>query len=192
MNNAPGSKQLMSRTELYLHASMTIVLVIGITFGFAVRTTIGNDLDRIQSDIQECGKLLENEKELVVAVEQVTKRKERLELEYSDLLKRIPKKIVDSEVLSSLREIGLDSKCNFHDFRPSQTIDHKGFKSRSFELHLEGRFSNLFQFFESMNQIPYSFQVVRFKIKEPMPSSALCQAELEIRILFDYQLGLDP
>ena len=192
MNNAPGSKQLMSRTELCLHASMTIVLVIGITFGFAVRKTIGNDLERIQSDIQECGKLLDNEKELVSAADQIAKRQETLELEYSGLLKRIAKKIVDSEVLSSLREIGLDSKCNFHDFRPSQTIDHKGFKSRSFELHLEGRFSNLFQFFESMNQIPYTYQVVRFKIKEPMPPNDLCQAELEIRILFDYQLGLDP
>ena len=192
MNNTPGSKQLMSRTELYLHASMSIVLVIGITFGFAVRTTIGNDLERIQSDIQECGKLLENEKELVDTVDQIAKRKETLELEYSDLLNRIPKKIVDSEVLSALREIGLDSKCNFHDFRPSQTIDHKGFKSRSFELHLEGLFSNLFQFFESMNQIPYTYQVVRFKIKEPTSANDLCQAELEMRILFDYQLGLDP
>jgi Tfp pilus assembly protein PilO len=171
---------------------MMIVLVIGVTFGFAVRTTIGNDLERIQSDIQECGNLLQNERELAVAVEKVAKRKEMLELEYSDLLRQIPKKIVDSEILSSLRGIGLDSKCNFHDFRPSQTVDHKGFKSRSFELHLEGRFSNLFQFFESMHQIPYNYQVVRLKIKEPTLGNDLCQAELEISILFDYQLGIDP
>ncbi len=192
MNNASGARHLMSRTELYLHVSMMIVLVIGVTFGFAVRTTIGNDLERIQSDIQECGNLLQNERELAVAVEKVAKRKEMLELEYSDLLRQIPKKIVDSEILSSLRGIGLDSKCNFHDFRPSQTVDHKGFKSRSFELHLEGRFSNLFQFFESMHQIPYNYQVVRLKIKEPTLGNDLCQAELEISILFDYQLGIDP
>jgi len=192
MNNASGARQLMSRTELYLHVSMVIVLVVGVTFGFAVRTTIGNDLERIQSDIQECGKLLQHEREVAVAVEKVAKRKEMLELEYSDLLRQIPKKIVDSEILSSLRGIGLDSKCNFHDFRPSQTVDHKRFKSRSFELHLEGRFSNLFQFFESMHQIPYTYQVVRLKIKEPTLANDLCQAELEIRILFDYQLGIDP
>jgi Tfp pilus assembly protein PilO len=192
MSKPSSSRKLMSRTELYLHAAMTIVLVIGVTFGFAVRTTIGNDLERIQSDIQECGNLLEKERELAVAVAQVAKRKEMLEIEYLDLLQRVPKKIVDSEVLTSLREKGLETKCNFHDFRPTTTVDHKNFKSRSFELHLEGRFSSLFQFFESMNQIPYAYHVVRFKIKEPTFSNDLCQAELEIRILFDYQLGQDP
>jgi Tfp pilus assembly protein PilO len=192
MSKPSGPRQLMSRTELYLHACMMIVLVIGITFGFAARTTIGNDLERIQSGIQECGSLLEKERELEEAVEQVVKRKEMLELEYSDLLQRIPKKIVDSEVLSCLRAKGLETKCNFHDFRPTLTVDHKNFKSRSFELHFEGRFANLFQFFESINQIPYAYHVVRFKIKEPTLANGLCQAELEIRILFDYQLGLDP
>ena len=192
MSNALTSRKLISRTELCLHASMMIVLVIGVTLGFVVRTTIGDDLERIKADIQECGSLIENEKKLAVAVEKVAKRKEMLELEYSDLLKRIPKKIVDAEVLSATRETSLKSKCNFNNFRPKLTVDHKSFKSRSFEFHLEGRFSSLFQFFESMNEIPYTCHVVRFKIQEPKLVSDLCQAEVEIRILFDYQLGLDP
>ena len=80
MSKPSGPRQLMSRTELYLHACMMIVLVIGITFGFAARTTIGNDWEAIQSGIQDCRTLLAKERELEEAGEQVVRRKDMTQL----------------------------------------------------------------------------------------------------------------
>jgi len=170
---------------------MLILLVIGVTFAFAIRTTIGQDVELIKLDTEDCLSLIEQEKPLADTFAEAVRRNEKIEQESLALLKRIPKKIVDSEVLASIRGTALSSKCTLHDFRPASTVEQKEFKTRSFELHIEGRVMNLFQFFQSMNQIPFVYQVVRFKIKESTIPNGPCQAEIELSVVFDHQPGPD-
>lgn len=187
MINTPNIQGRLTLTELCLHAGMATLLAAGIIFGLAIRYSLAQDVDRLLADTAECEDLFKQEKEFAESVDLATKRFQLLEKEYTDLRERIPKKIVDSDVLASIRNTALSSKCSLHDFRPTQTVEHKEFKTRSFELHMEGSFSSLFQFFESMNDIPYAYHVGRFKIKESANPGGTCQAEMELSIVFDYK-----
>lgn len=188
MTKPSNIKSSLSCTELCLHGGMAVLLVAGISFGLAIRYSLAQDVDRLMADTAECESLSEQEKELTEAVALTAKRSESLEKEYANLLERIPKKMVDSDVLASIRNTALNSKCSLNDFRPTQTVEHKEFKTRSFELHIEGSFSSLFQCFESMRDIPFAYHLSRFNIKEPTKPGGACHANMELNIVFDHKI----
>ena len=186
MNSNLWTRNPIMRTERLLHAGMLVLMVIGVAGGSALRNAIARTVEHIESNIEESTTLCAQEHELITAIEQGQKRQEQLELNYQAMLDRIPKKIVDSEVLASVRGTALSSNCNMTDFRPTATQPQKEFQTRSFAIHLEGQFNSVFQFFESLHQLPYVYQVGRLRIQEPSAPGGACRCELELRVVFDH------
>ena len=186
MNSNLWTRNPIMRTERLLHAGMVVLMVIGVAGGSALRNAIAQTVEHLESNIAESTSLCVQEQELVEAIEQGQKRQGELERKYQAMLDRIPKKIVDSEVLASVRGTALSSNCNMTDFRPTATQPQKEFQTRSFAIHLEGQFSRLFQFFESLHQLPYVYQVGRLRIQEPSVPGGACRCELELRVVFDH------
>lgn len=180
------TKSPLLRNERLLHAGMAILMVLFIAGCFVVHCSIAQYVDAIAADFVECTSLCNSEHEFTEAVAQEQKRQERLEKEYRSILKRIPAKIVDSEILSSVRGLALSSHCNLLDFRPVATQSHKEFLTRSFELHMEGGFTSLFQFFDALQRVPYIYQVARFKVSESSNPNGLCRFDLELKVVFDH------
>ncbi len=172
--------------ERLLHACMAVVMLFGVAGCFVVHCAVAQYVDRIASDTEECADLLNSEHEFTEAVIQAQQRQELLEKEYRSLLDRIPAKIVDSEVLSSVRRMAITARCNLLDFRPTATQNQKEFQTRSFDLRLEGQFKSLFQFFETLRGVPYVYQVSRFKVSESSNPGGLCRLELELKVVFDH------
>lgn len=186
MNSNLWTRNPILRNERLLHAGMLVLMVICVAGGSVLRNAIAQTVEHIESNIEESTSLWAHEHELISAIEQGQKRHEELELNYQALLDRIPKKIVDSEVLASVRGMALTTRCNMTDFRPTATQPQKEFQTRSFAIHLEGQFNCLFQFFESLHQLPYVYQVGRLRVQEPNVPGGACRCELELRVVFDY------
>ncbi len=123
---------------------------------------------------------------MVESVEKAKSRKDKLEQELATILARIPKALNDSDVLSNVRGVVLKSHCSLVDFRPTSTLDRKEFKSRSYDLQMEGNFRQLVQFFDLLQRAPFVFQVSRFKIHEPSSLGSPCKAEMELSVVFDH------
>lgn len=174
------------RNERLLHAGMAVLMVFAVACCYVVHCGVAQYVERIASDRQECISLCKSEDEFAEAVTQAQEQRERLEKEYRSMLERIPAKIVDSDILSSVRGMAISSHCSLLDFRPIATQNHKEFQTRSFDLHLEGRFQSLFRFFESMQRVPYNYQVTRFKVSESSNPSGICRFDLEMKIIFDH------
>ena len=165
---------------------MVVLMAMCVAGVSVLRNAIAQTVEHIESNIEESSSLCEQEHELTAAIEQGQKRQEELELNYQTLLDRIPKKIVDSEVLASVRGMALNTRCSMTDFRPTATQPQKEFQTRSFVVHLEGQFSSLFHFFESLHRLPYVYQVGRLRIQEPSVSGGACRCEMELRVVFDH------
>ncbi len=174
------------RNERLLHAGMAVLMVFAVACCYIVHCGVAQYVERIASDRAECTGLLKSEFEFTEAFAQAQEQHELLEDEYRSMLERIPAKIVDSEILSSVRGKAIASHCTLIDFRPISTQNHKEFQTRSFDLHLEGRFKSLFQFFESMPRVPYNYQVTRFKVSESSNPSGNCRFDLEMKVVFDH------
>ena len=186
MNSNLWTRNPILRNERLLHAGMVFLLVIGVVGGSVLRSAIARTVEHIESNIEESTTLCAQEHELITAIERGQKRQEELEIKYQAILDRIPKKIVDSEVLASVRGMALTTHCNLTDFRPTATQPQKEFQTRSFAIHLEGQFNCLFQFFESLHQLPYVYQVGRLRVQEPSLPGGACRCELELRVVFDH------
>ena len=186
MNSNLWTRNPIMRNERLLHAGMVVLMVICVAGVSVLRNAIAQTVENIESNIEECSSLFSQEHELITKIEQGQKRHEELELNYQALLDRIPKKIVDSEVLASIRAMALTTRCNMTDFRPTATQPQKEFQTRSFAIHLEGQFNCLFQFFESLHQLPYVYQVGRLRVQEPSVPGGACRCELELRVVFDH------
>jgi len=164
-------------------ALLTVLIIAGT---YSLRCTIAQSVDSIASDIQDCESLRDLETELTDSIAQVDLRKQELEKEYLAILARIPKKIVDSEVLSSVRQSAQENRCSLLDFRPTITQQNDDFHTRSFDLQLEGSFANLFLFFSSLRDANFVYQTTRFKISEPTAPGGPCHFDLELKIVFDH------
>lgn len=186
MNSNLWPQNAIVRNERLLHAGMVVLMVVCVAGGSVLRNAISQTVKLIESNIEESTSLCSQEHELIAVIEQGRKRNEQLELKYQAMLDRIPKKIVDSEVLASVRGMALAAHCNMTDFRPTATQPQKEFQTRSFAIHLEGQFNNVFQFFESLHQLPYVYQVGRLRIQEPSVPGGACRCELEMRVVFDH------
>ncbi len=186
MNSAFWISKPVWRNELLLHAGMTILMLLFLMSGFLARSRIAQIVSEIGADREECVRLCCLEPELRSALELVRSQHSALEHDFDTLLARIPKRVVDSEVLSSIRGLAQTTNCSLIDFRPNSVQKHKDFQTRTFELRLDGGFKNVFQFFESMRNVPFVYQVGRFKITEPSTPGGACHLDLELRVVFDH------
>ena len=186
MNSNLWTRNSILRNERLLHAGMVVLMVICVAGVSVMRNAIAQTVEQIVSNIEESTSLCAQVHELTAAIEQGQKRQEELELKYQAMLDRIPKKIVDSEVLASIRVMAQSTRCNMTDFRPTATQPQKEFQTRSFVIHLEGQFNCLFQFFESLHQLPYVYQIGRLRVQEPSVPGGACRCEVEMRVVFDH------
>ena len=174
------------RNERLLHTAMAALMLVFIACGYVLQGRIGLSVEAMETDGQECIELCQSETDLRSALDQAQQHHAKLEQEFDSLVSRIPKKVVDSEVLSTVRGIAQATNCNIIDFRPTSTQKQKDFQTRSFELHLEGGFKSLFQFFESIQLAPFVCQIGRFKIMEPTIPGGACRFDLELKVVFDH------
>jgi len=107
---------------------------------------MAKSIEHIAADANECTSVIGLEDELNKEIIEAQKSNKKTETEHKATLARIPKKVVDSEVLSYVRRNAVSTRCNLIDFRPNSTQNQKDYKTRSFELRLEGGFKNLYQF----------------------------------------------
>lgn len=174
------------RNERLLHTAMAILMLMFLACGYVLQGQIGCSVEAMETNRQECIELCQSETELRSVLDQTQEHYAKLENEFDSLIKRIPKKVVDSEVLSTVRSIAQATNCNIIDFRPTSTQKQKDFQTRSFELHLEGAFKSLFQFFESIQLAPFACQIGRFKIMEPTIPGGVCRFDIELKVVFDH------
>lgn len=174
------------RNERLLHMAMTVLMLVFIAGGYVLQCRIGHSVEAMEANSQDCIELCQSETDLRSALDQAQKHHAKLEQEFDSLVNRIPKKVVDSEVLSTVRGIAQATNCNILDFRPTSTQKQKDFQTRAFELHLEGGFNGLFEFFESLQRAPFVCQIGRFKIMEPTPPDGACRFDLELKVVFDH------
>ena len=186
MNSNLGGQASLFRNERLVHTGMALLMVLCIVGSYFLRCAIAHHADRFASEIDACKSLSELKGELTESIAQAQLCKEQLEQKYHATLVRIPKKLDDSEVLSSVRSTAQASRCNLIDFRPIATQKQDEFQTRCFDLRLEGGFKSLFQFFESLRLVPYIYQVSRFKISEPTILGGTCRVDLELKVVFDH------
>ena len=187
MNRPKGFYCFASPQQLrMLHVMMAMVACIALACCFFVRNTIAVSLERIAIECEEYQSAIQTREQVMQAVAASEKRNAELAEEYQSLLHRIPKTILDSDVLAAIRGLAQSSRCNLVDFRPGEIQKQTEYQSRSFDIRLEGRFNHLFAFFESMPTIPYGYQMSRIKISEPIVAGGACRVELGVKVLFDH------
>jgi Tfp pilus assembly protein PilO len=174
------------RNERLLHTVMAVLMLVFIACANLLQSRIGLSVEDMETNGQECRELCQSETDLRSALDQSLKKHAGLTQEFASIVNRIPKKIVDSEVLSTVRSIAQATGCNIIDFRPTSTQRQKDFQTRAFELHLEGGFNSLFEFFESLQRAPFVCQIGRFKIMEPTIPGGACRFDLELKVVFDH------
>jgi Tfp pilus assembly protein PilO len=186
MNSKLWSDSPLMRSERMLHAAMLALASMCLIGCYVLRCSIAESVDNITVKKDECKNLCELELELTSSIAKAKGEIEQLENEYHSALARIPRKIVDSELLSSVRGVAQTSHCNLLNFRPTETQSQPDFQTRSFELHIEGKFKDLYQFFDAMSGIPYVYHVRRFKISEPTIAGGACKIDLELKVVFNH------
>ncbi len=186
MNSNFWANARLLRNERLFHTAMALLMVLGVVGSYFLRCAIAQHADHFALEIDACKSLCELEAELTESIAQAQLSKEQLEQKYQSTLARIPKKLDDSEVLSSVRSMAQASRCNLIDFRPIATQKQNEFQTRSFDLHLEGGFNSIFQFFESLCRVPYLYQVARFRVSEPTILGGTCRFDLELKVVFDH------
>ena len=186
MNSKLFSVRASMQSERILHCFMT-ALVAMCMIGFSVvRRSIAENVNCIVASIDECESLSGRESELLSSSDKAKTDLELLQSEYRLSLERIPSKIVDSELLSSVRGLAQATRCTLLNFRPSETHVQPEFHTRSFELQLEGKFKDLYAFFDSLDRVPYVYHVRRFKISEPSGPGGACKIDLELKVVFNH------
>lgn len=189
MNNGSYYTSALRRKERLLHGGMAALLVICAFSGIVLQ----NKLQRFVADIDEERKhfteLCDSETEVRVAVDHLKQQNDVMEEDYRELISKIPTRVVDSDVLSSIRGIAQSTQCSLIDFRPGSTQKNVDYQTRSFELHLEGRFKELFCFFESLPQVSFAHQIGRYKIIESASAVGPCRLDLELKVVFDHVWG---
>jgi len=186
MTSQFGTHTSLLRSERILHAAMAALVAVSLVGCYTLRRQIGESVENIVMSKEECKSLCELEAELTDSIANARSGLDQLEMDYRSALGRIPKRIVDSELLSSVRGVAQASHCSLLNFRPLDTQNQSDFQTRSFELHLEGKFNELYQFFESLNSVPYVYHVRRFKISEPSTPGGACKIDLELKVVFNH------
>jgi Tfp pilus assembly protein PilO len=189
MNSTAWASLSLVRNERVLHSVMAVVLIACLVGNGFLRRSFAASIEQIVVDKEDCKSLCDMGDSLVESVEKAKNRKDELEQEFQEILARVPKLLQDSDVLSNIRNVVLKSHCSLVDFRPAATLDRKEFKSRSYDLQMEGNFKQLVQFFDLLQHAPFVFQVSRFKISEPSALGLPCKAEMELRVVFDHVLS---
>jgi hypothetical protein len=174
------------RNERFLHIGMAILTILIFVGAYSLRCTIAQNVDSIASDIQDCEILRDLETELTDSITELDLKKQKLEKEYLALMGRIPKKIADSDVLSSVRKSVQNARCSLLDFRPTITQRNGEYHTRSYDLQLEGSFKSIFKFFITLSEAPLTFQTSRLKISEPSTPGGPCHLDLELKVIFDH------
>ena len=186
MNSQFGTHTPLLRSERMLHAAMAALVAMSLIGCYTLRRQISERVENIVASKEECKGLCELEAELTSSIANARSDLDQLEIEYRSALGRIPKKIVDSELLSSVRGVAQASHCSLLTFRPLDTQNRSDFQTRSFELHLEGKFHDLYQFFDSLSSVPYVYHVRSFKISEPSTPGGACKIDLELKVVFNH------
>jgi len=186
MNSQFGTYTSLLRSERMLHAGMAALVAMSLIGCYTLRRHIGESVENIVASKEECNSLCEQETDLTTSIANARSALDQLEMDYRSALGRIPKKIVDSELLSSVRGVAQATDCSLLNFRPLDTQNQSDFQTRSFELHLEGKFDDLYQFFDSLSSVPYVYHVRRFKISEPSTPGGACKIDLELKVVFNH------
>ena len=189
MNNNSWLTHSLVRNERLLHCGMSALAVFVLFIGIALQKTLKQSVAALNEDKKYFLELCTSESVAGKEVEQLQNQYESQEELYRSLLGRIPNRVVDSEVLSSMRSIAQASQCNLIDFRPGQSQKQNDHQTRSFDLHLEGKFNELFRFFESMSQLPFAYQIGRYKIVESANPGGTCRFDIELKVVFDHAWG---
>lgn len=184
MNSRLWYSNTIIRNERLLHCGMAVLMGICIFSGFVIQKNLQHSVKAIEQERKYYTELCDSEAEVRIAVDQLKQQFDILEEDYRGLLGKIPNRVVDSEVLSSIRGVSQSTHCSMIDFRPGSTQNYVDYQTRSFELHLEGRFQEIFHFFESLPKIPFAYQIGRFKIFESASAGGPCRLDLELKVVF--------
>ena len=189
MNNGSCYTSALVRNERLLHCGMAVLLVICSFSGIVLQNNLQQFVVAIDEERKHFTELCHSETEVRAAVDQLKQQHDELEEDYRELISKIPTRVIDSDVLSSIRGIAQSTQCSLIDFRPGSTQKNLDYQMRSFELHLEGRFKELFRFFESLPQISFAYQIGRYKIVESVNAGGPCRLDLELQVVFDHAWG---
>ena len=189
MNSGPWYSSTLLRNERLLHCGMATLLVICAFFGIVLQNNLQRSVAAIDDERKHYTELCDSETEVRLAVDQLKQQYNVLEEDYRGLLGKISTRVVDSDILLSIRGLAQSTQCSLADFRPGSTQKHLDYQTRSFELHLEGRFKDLFRFFESLPQVPFAYQIGHYKIVESPHSGGPCRLDLELKVVFDHAWG---
>jgi Tfp pilus assembly protein PilO len=168
---------------------MAALLVLCVFFGIVLQNNLKQSVAAFGEERKHYVELCESESDVRQAVDQLQHQHDVLVEDYRGLLSRIPNRVVDSEVLSSIRGIAQSTQSSLIDFRPGSTQKHVDYQTRSFELHLEGRFKELFRFFESLPHVPFAYQIGHYKMIESTSPGGPCRLDLELKVVFDHAWG---
>jgi Tfp pilus assembly protein PilO len=186
MSNPTRGFGSLIRSEQLLHLGFATLAFLVIAGTYSMRCAVAEKIESIAYDIEDCESLCDLEKELTESITQAELRKKELETEYASLLARIPKRVLDSDVLASLRQSANATSCSLIDFRPSLTQQKNDFHTRSYNLQMEGKFVDLLRFLDSLRSAPFVFQTSRLKVSESNIPGGPCHVDLELNIVFDH------
>jgi hypothetical protein len=186
MNSDSWMSTPLLRNERLLHFGMALLLALFVVVGLFLQRQVSQSVQAIGLDREHCMSLSLSESTVRGAVIDAQENLAKLQLDYASVIRTIPKRVVDSEVLSAIRGLSQSSHCSLIDFRPGATHTQSDFQTRSYDLHLEGGFKSLFQFFESLPQVPFAHQIGRFKIAEPSTPGGGCRFDVELKVVFDH------
>jgi Tfp pilus assembly protein PilO len=189
MNSGSWYSSTLVRNERLLHCGMAALFIICAFSGIVLQNNLQHSVAAIDEERKHYTELFDSETEIRVAVDQLKQQYDELEEDYSGLLSKIPIRVVDSDVLSSMRGIAQSTQCSLIDFRPGSTQKHLDYQTKSFELHLEGKFKELFRFFEALTHVPFAYQIGSYKITESASAGGPCRLDLELKVVFDHAWG---
>lgn len=189
MSSGSWYSSTLVRKEGLLHCWMAALLVICFLSGIVLQNKLQHSVALIDEERKYLTELFNSETEIRVAVDQLKQQYDVFEEDYRGLLSKIPIRVIDSDILSSMRGIAQSTQCSLVDFRPGSTQKHLDYQTRSFELHLEGKFKELFRFFEALPHVPFAYQIGQYKIIESASAGSPCRLDLELKVVFDHALG---
>jgi Tfp pilus assembly protein PilO len=186
MSSRDSSVSNIRAKDRLLNLVMAFLFLSCLVGCYFLRQAIASDFQRIEQDTLECCELANREGECRETLQAEVHRNEELQVRLQKLLNKFPKRVDDSDVLSSFSAVCLESKISLNRFQPANTVDNGEYKTRSFSLQLEGDFNGLFRFFESLENFSYAHQVSTAKILEPNQTGGTCRLDLDLIIVFDH------
>ncbi len=193
LNRMRFSSPTLQRLSYSLHFA-GLAALIGFGFlGWKIQASIQDWRLAMEQDIERDRQLISDMERIESQFDQAITMRDDVSATFRALRERVPRRLIDSDILRELEKMVTACDCKLNDFRPigSQNVDTKELKCkvRSFQLSMNGSYAGLFELAQELETFPFLLQIKKLHLSAPADGHSDSRIEMEIGILYEPEWG---